>query len=314
MRKKLIRSSVLAGTCLVVGSAIAARAQVVVDGTINPSEGYGGPLATQTINTSFGDSTYTGSPNGPDANGSELDANYGVVQGSTLYLFLAGDFQNNGNHVNLFIADGRAGQSTLNASVSPINAMNGSVFSSNFGNGATYVVDTNDYQGTAYTDVDDLTGATLTGYDGAVALSSGIGSGTLTNGIALGLNNSNISQMGASGTAANQTYVDSVTTGLEYGIPLSLLGNPLPGTHIDVLEDINGGGDSYLSNQFLPGLPLNTQSLGGGGTYSEAPANGGAFNFSNLPGEYYAVTVPEPVSIAFLGGAALMLCSRRRRA
>ncbi len=72
-----------------------------------------------------------------------------------------------------------------------------------------------------------------------------------------------------------------------------------------VLADINGGGDSYLSNQFLPGLPVGTGNVGGGGPFTGA--NNGSFNFGNTPGEYFAVTVPEPASIGLLGGA--MSCS-----
>ncbi len=53
------------------------------------SVSYGGPLAVQTINTGFGNSSYTGTPNGPDANGSELDAAYGTIANGNLYLFLA---------------------------------------------------------------------------------------------------------------------------------------------------------------------------------------------------------------------------------
>src|ERR1700730_6291128 len=74
-----------------------------------------GALATQTINTSFGDSTYAGTP--PDANGSELDAAYGVVKNGNLNLFFSGNLQGNGNHLAIFIDDGAAGgQNTLNIS------------------------------------------------------------------------------------------------------------------------------------------------------------------------------------------------------
>ncbi|MGD0461567.1 MAG: PEP-CTERM sorting domain-containing protein [Tepidisphaeraceae bacterium] len=297
MRKKLIRPSFVAGTCLVVGSAIAARAGVVVNGTISPTEGYGGPIVTQTINTGFGDSTIG---DGSSGGGSELDAAYGVVQGGNLYLFLAGNFESNGNHVNLFISDGRAGQSILNVpATGTLQTMNGSIFSPGFQ--ATYATDINDYAGTDY--VEEYTyagpGALSGGYIGSVPLTGGIGSGTP--GVAtIGWNDTNVSVMGSPGAAANQAAADAVTTGLELGIPLSALGNP--SGSILVLADINGGGDNYLSNQFLPGLPVGTGNLG-------TPT----FNFGSTPGEYFAVTVPEPASIAVLGGAVLMLCSRRRR-
>ena len=42
--------------------------------------------------------------------GSELDAAYGKVSGGNLYLFLAGNFENNGNHLNVFLAGGASGR------------------------------------------------------------------------------------------------------------------------------------------------------------------------------------------------------------
>jgi hypothetical protein len=310
MRKKHIRSSLLTATYLFVGSAIAARASVTVDGSISPSEGYGGPVTTQTINTGFGDSTVgDGTSNG----GSELDAAYGVVQGGNLNLFLSGNFESNGNHVNVFVSDGRAGQSSLNVpSTGTLQATNGSVFSPGFQ--ATYATDINDYAGTDY--VEEYLyagpGALSGGYVGSFSLAGGIGTG-MPGVTTIGWNDTNAAGVnGNSGTAATGADADAVTTGLELSIPLSVLGNPAPGSSLLVLADVNGGGDSYLSNQFLPGLPVGTGNLGGGGPFTGP--NSGTFNFSNTPGEYFAVAVPEPTSIAVLGGAVVMLCSRRRKA
>jgi hypothetical protein len=101
----------------------------------------------------------------------------------------------------------------------------------------------------------------------------------------------------------------TVTTGWELAIPLSLLGNP--SGSVEVLADINGNPDNYLSNQFLPGLPDGTGNLGAGGPYS-GPASG-AFNFGSTPGEYFTVMVPEPSSFALLGGGLAGLLWLRRR-
>ena len=58
--------------------------------------------------------------------------------------------------------------------------------------------------------------------------------------------------MGASGAAlSGATSGINTTTGLELVVPLSAIG--YTGGNIEVLADINGGGDSYLSNQLLPG-------------------------------------------------------------
>jgi len=272
-----------------------ARAQVV-NGSLDGA--YGSPLATQTINTGFGDSTVG---DGTSTGGSELDAAYGIVNGGNLYLFLAGNFEDNGNHVNIFSSDGRAGQSTLAVpTTATLQAMNGSVFSPGFQ--ATYAIDLNDYAGTAYVEEYSLTGTPSGGYVGAFGLSGGIGTGSPGGSIFYGLNNLNAAGVnGNTGTAANAAAANAVTTGLEMSIPLSLLGNPTG--PILVLADINGGGDGYLSNQFLPGLPVGTGNLGPSTT----------FNFGSTPGEYFTVSVPEPSTVAMsLSGLAALLAFRRR--
>jgi hypothetical protein len=95
-------------------------------------------------------------------------------------------------------------------------------------------------------------------------------------------------------------------------IPLSAIG--YTGGNIMVLADVNGGGDSYLANQFLPGLAVGTGNVGGGGPYTGP--NSGTFNFGSTPGEYFTIsTVPEPSSIVMLGlsGLTTLLAIRRRK-
>jgi hypothetical protein len=275
-----------------------ASAQIYMDGTLGA--GYGSALAVQTINTGFGDSTVG---DGTSAGGSELDAAYGTIQGGYLDVFLAGNFEDNGNHVNLFVSDGAAGQNTLGVSPSAtLQNMNGSLFSPGFN--ANLAIDLNDYAGTAY--IEEYTGAGLTGgYVGAVGLTGGIGTGSPgPNGILYGLNNTHISTMGAAGAAANPAAMLAANTGLEIGIPLTSLAGYTSGP-IEVLADINGGGDGYLSDQFLPGLPVGTGNLGTT-----------TFNFANTPGEYFTVVpavVPEPSILALIGmGVGGILALRRR--
>src|SRR5689334_16602673 len=103
--------SILAGLTVatfVIGTTLRVTAQPTVDGTLDGA--YGSPLATQTINTGFGDSTIG---DGSSSGGSELDAAYGIVSGGSLYLFIAGNLEQNFNHINIFISDGRTGQTTL---------------------------------------------------------------------------------------------------------------------------------------------------------------------------------------------------------
>jgi len=279
-------------------SSIVACAAMAVYGQITGNLGttgvsYGSPLALQSINTGFGDA----GGNNDSQGGSEMDAAYGTINGSYLYLFLAGNYENNGNHVNVFLDGGAAGQSTLNVpATATLQAMNGSVFSPAGGNEAafqcTWAWDVNDYAGTWYTEeyIYNGPGSLAGGYVGAVPeTSTGIAPQSLPSGggypayTQLAVNNNHASSMGATGGAYSGPYA---TTGLELQIPLSVIG--YTGGSILVLADVNGGGDNYLSNQFLPELPL------GYGNLASAE-----FNFSSTPSEYFVV-VPEPSSIALV--------------
>ncbi len=304
-RSRIQSLSICVGGLALTGLAGRGFAQVAVTGNLSTTPAnYGsnvpgtGALAIQTINTSFGDSTYAGTP--PDANGSELDAAYGVVQNGNLDLFFAGNYEGNGNHLAVFIDDGAmsggspSGQNILNISNGWTAAgMNNSVFSSGFY--ADLLLDANDYSQQMYVDQYNLnpTGSTNS-YLGSVALASGIGHGTL-GGIGFGLNNSNTAGVtgDVNGGAATAGVAQAVSTGLEISIPMSALGNP---TNIKVLAAVNGGNDGFMSNQFLPGLPAGTISVGniatstppGPGPYSVAGSQG-AFNFGSTPNEFFAV-------------------------
>ena len=235
---------------------------------------------------------FTATSNGtPDANGSELDAGYGTVSGGYLYLFLAGNIENNGNLLNIFIDDGRAGgQNTLNApnGAGSIQHMNGSVFSPGFN--ATHAFELNDSGGTVFLDQFNLLSGGTGSFVGSVNLSSGVGASQNINstGIKMGVNNSNTGGVTGGTAAANTAAAQAVGTGIELGIPLTLLGNPTGS--IEVLADINGNGnppDNFLSNQFLPGLAPGTSNVGGGGPYSGA--TGGVFNLSSLSNFWFTV-------------------------
>ena len=263
-----------------------------LNGTLN-SGFYGSALSVQTINTGFGNAA-----GGNDSmGGSELDAAYGKVSGGNLYLFLAGNFENNGNHLNVFLAGGASGQSTLNTSGGTLANMNGSVFSSGFS--ATFAFDMNDFSGTLYSEEYNLV-ANTGGYVGSLNNSgTGIYAGSDGGVSSLYLNNNHASTMGASGAAlSGATSGINTTTGLELVVPLSAIG--YTGGNIEVLADINGGNDSFLSNQLLPGQPVGTANLG-------------TSTFNN-PG-FFTVPVPEPTTLALVGlsGLATFVAVRRRK-
>jgi autotransporter-associated beta strand protein len=304
-RSRIQNLSLCVGALALTGFAGQSLAQSVSGNLATTGVNYGTPapgtaaLTTQTINTGFGNSTFTGTDgNGtPDANGSELDAAYGTVSNGFLYLFLSGNLENNGNMLDVFIDDGRAGgQNTLNApqGAGTLQNMNGSIFSPNFN--ATYALEMNDYgpNSTAYLDSFNLLPGGTGSYLGSVGLSHGVGSTQSigTSKVKLAINNTNISTMGVSGTATSATAAQSVSTGIEFGIPLSLLGNPTG--NIEVMADINQNSDTGLSNQFLPGLPVGTQNLKDGTeTYSGSTVNTGTFNLSTLSNFWF--TVPNSV-------------------
>ena len=259
-------------------SSAAHAAVPTVDGTLDAA--YGAPLSVQTNNTGFGKNTDgTGLSNG----GSELDAAYGLQANGNLYLFFAGNLETNYNHLNIFLSDGRAGQSTLNiASGQTLSAMNGTKFSSGFS--ATYALDINGGGGppvTEYVNSYDLTQSPAPGnYIGSFGLTSNTSTGTaatLTSGVSMAANLSNVAGVGSDTTTpASAANASSVTTGFEIAIPLSVLGSPKGA--IKVLADVIGSGDNYLSNQFLPGLAAPAGNPGGN-----------TFDFSSTPGAYFTV-------------------------
>ena len=68
---------------------------------------YGGPLAVQTVQTQFGDST------GGVTGGGELDAGYAVIDGGRLYVMLTGNIENNFNKMSVFIDSRPGGENVL---------------------------------------------------------------------------------------------------------------------------------------------------------------------------------------------------------
>ncbi len=267
---------------------------ITMDGTADAD--YGSPLAIQAIGTGFGNST-TGQVNA--ANGSELDAAYGIISNSVLYLLFAGNFENNFNHLEIFIQTGPGGQNVL-TNINPgvdfghLNNMAGLTFDSGFAPNYYLSANVGPSPYPLYVNYAALwpIGGGSNGFylgQGSVTNTSGaLTGGTNPFGVLATFNNSNTGGVDGNGCFTNSlgttqsVAAATVTTGVEIAIPLSAIGGPT-GT-VTVCAFINSGGGNFLSNQILPPIATN-DCVGNLG----APTNS---NFSLLPGtQYFAVPV-----------------------
>src|SRR4051812_28366750 len=253
MRK---RSLVLAAASAAAILQSTVMAAVTVNGSYDAD--YGAALALQTNNTGFGNNTAT---DRVTANGNELDGAYGVVQNGNLHLLFTGNLSTDFTHLNVFIADGRPGQNTINGKTggdgNQLANMNGSKFSPGFN--ATYALDINGGGSpvTWFANQWDLTStaspATPKFIGGYTPTAGGTGSteyvqAGVHSGVFVNFNNSNIAGVnGDTGTTVLGGDPAAVQTGFELQIPLSLLGSPR-NTTLKMLVDINGSGDGFLSN------------------------------------------------------------------
>ena len=226
--------------------------QVTVDGQRLAGEGYT-LLSTQTVNTQFGD------------NQSELNAAWVRVTNGHLYLAIPGNLESNFNKFDLFIDSKAGGFNTLqaNSGMDGANALDGLIFDSGFdpdflivcrrGNSRFYVnfgelgssgsydffgeiFGTNDFGA-----VQDLSGSVTTGLDVAY---NGLNSGGVSGGTG----------------AADSSAAQAAFQGLEFGIPLDDLG--WTGGDIQLCALIVSNSHSFLSNQFLGGLPAGQDNVG----------------------------------------------------
>ena len=96
-----------------------------------------------------------------------------------------------------------------------------------------------------------------------------------------------------------------IATGVEFSIPLSLLGLTDTNWHTNgfkVAAFINGSSHDFVSNQVLGGLPVGTGNIG-------EPRN---VDFNQFDGNQYFV-VPEPASMVMLSLGLAGLVARKRR-
>lgn len=287
-------------------AALASMSQAQIDGKYESA--YGQPLAVQNTQTGFGDSSL-GLVN--QANGSEIDSIYGYISGGQLHLLITGNIETNYNKLNVFIDTGAAfGQNRLVAPQSDWgfdalkkfaegpggegdpnpDAGPGLTFDTGFN--ACYYFNFNgggdggggfNFYGDYIIVGDPASGAYGQFQAGGVGNGDPIagfdrvsGGGVEAIDWKVTVDNSNVAGV-TGGTGAGDG--SGVTTGVEYQIPLSRLGNPTG--PIRVMAFIASDSNLFLANQVIPGI--------GGGDNLGNPRN---VNFQNIPGNQY-VTISQ---------------------
>ncbi|MCX7992437.1 MAG: hypothetical protein N2651_02080 [Fimbriimonadales bacterium] len=287
---------------MVLGALIATAAlsHAQVNGVNIPSKYPGGPLASQTNHTGFGDRLATHNW------GSELNQLFVRCQNGVLYIGVTGNLEGNGNAIHFYIDTGRSQSNTFNLTTGCINCsvqgMSGVVFDHK----PDYALGVNrfdDGQGNdnIYIDLHDLLGNSST-YLGSVRVGSGEGS--VDRGVKAGFDNSNV--QGVTSDPNNVGNPATAVNGLEVAIPLSELGNPTG--PIRILAVLTGGADlgdpcrgTYLSNQTLPALNVaNTSQQYQNIAWARCPnppfdpPDFFPFNFQALAGTHHVTVQPCP--------------------
>ena len=168
---------------------------------------------------------------------SSLANAYAVNDGTHLYLFIGGNIQGNYNKFLIFIDSKTGGQNTLNFTSGPDNTSNltNMKFDSSFEADYFIVFRWGGSSGNAYGDL-----ATLGASGSAVSSSSIISAGTLSQGVSWAAVNtaSNGPTDSGPGESAN------VTTGMEFKIPLSIIGNP--SASVKICAFVSGGDGHFV--------------------------------------------------------------------
>jgi hypothetical protein len=272
----------------VVGlSGTTASAAVVTDGSLG-ADTYGAILFTQDTPTGFGDNS---DATANVANGSEIDGVYGVIDGGNLNVLVTGNAETNFNRLVLYIDSVTGGQTTLDGTTGgAFNDYSGTIFDTGFA--ADYGLILNGGGGPPNYFLD----FGVIGSSSTFLGDSGAGNTMLagSNGVNVGINQSNI--LGVTDSSAAGAGL--VTTGLEFSIPLSVIGSPTG--DIRLAGFIAGGG--FVSNQVIGGV-------GGLGNVGNNP------DFSGIAGNQFVTiaAVPEPSSLALMVLGGGLVAARRRR-
>lgn len=258
-----------------------------VDGG-GPEGDYIGRRVLQKCNTSAGNNL-SGIDN-RHANGSELNVSSAIILNAALYAMYAGNLQSNFTNLEVFIDCVPGGQNTLrgdNALVplDGLNRMAGLTFDSDFE--ADYYITMNcgdsagTYRFSGYFVTLPPSGGGVSTYLGSTdAAVTGSGNSL---GIQFAIQNANRDGVVA-GCSPASARDDASPAGVEFGVPLSAIGNP--GGCIKVTAFINRPAHDFVSNQFMEPLPAGSCDLGDPATVSLAAIAGDQF--------YVACDAPTP--------------------
>jgi len=295
----------------ITGALSAAGAAIVVDGTLDSSNGP--PAAFQNVQTNMGDNAWMF----PDqANGSELDAAYGIVDGTTLYLFFTGNLiyypQSGppavGDFLSVFIDSKPGGQNVLlaNNPVIPPGMDMTQLAGLEFDNGFApdYYMGCGGRGYPTWPPLRVFWADLPTAGGGAgsyLGYSTPGGPGTLTGGAntinaQAAINNMNVGGVNA-GCGASSGYGPS--TGIEVAIPLAAIGNPAGCIGVTAFIGNTYQGNQ-IGNQVLGSLPAGSCNLGA--------ASG--VNFAAIPGNQYFTICLGPVAARPAAWGALKLMYR----
>jgi hypothetical protein len=273
----IVRNSLRRAPCLVIGAiAPIAIAQPTIDGTRDVPY-YGAPAGSQLVETQFGDS---GLGLIDFANGSELDAAYGFIDGGSLFMFFSGNLESNFNKLEVFLDTRTGGQNRLrgdnpNVSFDGLNRMgddgssNGLTFPPEFEADHWISITGGDTGGGVYglfVDFAQLREAADPGVGyfvgaGGAGTSGSLSGGSNPYGIRCTINNGNIA--GVAGGTACGSGAGSVLTGVEIEIPLAAFGMTADDVSaIAACAFVNGSGHDFVSNQVLPSLACPQGNLG----------------------------------------------------
>lgn len=273
---------------LSLGLAAAASAQITTDGQLDAA--YGPQLAVQFNPTGYGDNT---NADPLAANGSELDVAHAVIRDGKLHILLTGNLETNFNKLNIFIDSRPAGQNTLandnpDVDFNGLNNLAGLKFDTGFEADFFFAISGGGDPIEFFANYAELGNPGVGTYLGGTGSPNTGFPVTLANGVQVGIDNSNI---GGVTDVTGQGF--GVTTGIEFSIPLTLIGNPT--APVKVCAFISNPGRTDVSNQVLGGLETGTANLG-------APS---AVDFSSLPGNQYFHVAYQVTTNANSGAGSL---------